>query len=70
MDATKVPLPANVTLDEMVMPSACNIKSLMDLLPFFHAIEQRSPRVRPNEDLIVSSMETLLERDFLEPIPV
>lgn len=42
----------------------------MDLLPFFHAIEQHCPRARPNEEHIVSFMETLLERDFLEPIPL
>lgn len=66
----KTSLPTTVSLDDMALPSACNIKSLMDLLPFFHAIEQHCPRARPNEEHIVSFMETLLERDFLEPIPL
>ena len=70
MEILKTSLPANISLDDMAMPSTCTIKSLMDLLPFFHAIEQRCPPARPNEDHIVSSMETALERDFLEPIPL
>lgn len=58
------------TLEKMVMPSALTIKSLLELLPFFHAIEQRCTRVRLNEEFIVSYLETMLESDFLEPIPV
>lgn len=52
------------------MPSSNSMKSVMDLLPFFHAVEQRKPRAAVSEDLIISSMENVLERDFLEPIPI
>jgi len=46
------------------------MKSVMDLLPFFHAVEQRKPRAAASEHLIISSMENVLERDFLEPVPI
>ena len=57
------------TVDDLVLPSPNLMKSLMDLYPFFHALEQHGPRLKISEESLVSSMEKSLEKDFLEPIP-
>lgn len=45
------------------------MKSVMDLYPFFHALEQPRLRANASEDTVVAVTERRLEKDFLEPIP-
>lgn len=62
---------SSTCLEDVVLPAAGDIKSLMDLMPFFQAVEQRrSNGHKVDEEVIVSSVENLMERDFLESIPV
>ncbi len=57
------------TLDDLVLPSPIAMKSVMDLYPFFHALEQPRLRANASEDTVVAVTERRLEKDFLEPIP-
>ena len=62
-------------LEDLVLPSPGEVKSLMDLLPFFRAVDERPPTSFSSssgrhDSAVVSAMESLLERDFLEPIPL
>jgi len=68
-DATAIPM-STKNMDDLIMPSSNSMKSVMDLLPFFHAVEQRKPRAAASEQLTISCVENALERDFLEPIPI
>lgn len=58
-------------LEDLVLPASGEIKSLLDLLPFFQAVDERRSRVdRIEEEAVITSVENLIERDFLEPIPI
>lgn len=57
--------------DPNILPGPGEVRSLTDLMPFFQAVEDRAGGSLSYGDpaAVVSAMENLLERDFLESIP-
>ena len=64
-ESSEQPSTRNVTR----VPTIGNIKSLKDLLPLFHEMEQCHLKKNNQEVVVIQAMEKLLELDFLEPIP-
>lgn len=59
-------------LDQLILPSSTAMKSVMDLYPFFHAVEQHALRPGASDNTendVIDSLEKGLERDFIESIP-